>query len=221
MKAVRSLQGTRRRQIMPLSRRILRRLIRLKGLSPAQNRNVLVKVLGTQLCCRVGELKRLQICDFLLNFDEVFDRRLRGSAAFRIRKSKQDQLRRRLYPRELPSSELCTIRRFRAILQARGVRVTVSVSAECTKVAHPAARCRHCPALFASARRVEGVRQRMSSTVEATDLGLSQNVPQADRNRLACGLRDLHAQGIVNREDTRQALDALFRHSAMGGGSRK
>ena len=100
MKAVGSLQRTPRQQIMPLSRRILWRLMRLKNLTPAQNRNVLITVLGTQLCCRVGELKRLQLCDFLMNFDLAFNIRYRGSAAFRIRKRKQDQLRRGLYPHD-------------------------------------------------------------------------------------------------------------------------
>jgi hypothetical protein len=160
MKAVGSLQGTPRRQIMPLSRRMLRRLMRLKGLTPAQNRNVLVTVLGTQLCCRVGELKRMQICDFLPGFDATFHPKYHGSAAFRIRKRKQDQLRRGLYPRVLPGSrsDLCTVQRLKAMLQAKGVRV----APDCTKGAHPAARCRHCPALFVSERRVDGVRQHMS-----------------------------------------------------------
>jgi hypothetical protein len=160
MKAVGSLQGTPRRQIMPLPRRLLRRLMRLKNLTPAQDRNVLVTVLGTQLCCRVGELKRLQLCDFLPNFDLAFHPRYRGSAAFRIRKRKQDQLRRGLYPRLLPGSRtsLCTISRLQQMLRSRGAEV----SARCSKAVAPAAKCRHCQALFVSQRVVAGVQQRMS-----------------------------------------------------------
>ena len=129
-------------------------------LTSSQNRDVLVTVLGTQLRCLVGELKRLQICDFIPDFDARFHR---GSAAFRIRKRKQDQLRKALYPRVLPGSRsaLCTVvtvLRLKAMTRAQGARV----SAECTKGAHPAARCRHCPALFVSDRRVDGVHQRLS-----------------------------------------------------------
>lgn len=62
MKAVFSLQGSQR-TIFPLNKGLLKRMLEAKDLTPAQNRNVVVTVLGTQLCCRVGDLRRFQLCD--------------------------------------------------------------------------------------------------------------------------------------------------------------
>jgi hypothetical protein len=43
-----------------------------------QHRGVALTVAGTQLCARVGEMKRLQVCDFLLNYDLMYSTRYRG-----------------------------------------------------------------------------------------------------------------------------------------------
>jgi hypothetical protein len=214
MKAVGSLQGTPRRQIMPLSRRMLRRLMRLKGLTSAQNRNVLVTVLGTQLCCRVGELKRLQICDFIPGFDAHFHPKYLGSAAFRIRKRKQDQLRRGLYPRVLAGSrsELCTVKRLQAMMRARGVQV----AAECTKGAHPAARCRHCPALFTSERRVDGVHQRLSRQQISGAVKASLKLIGID-SPLVSGI-SMRRGGISAAVHARVPEPVLFLQSGHGSG---
>jgi hypothetical protein len=61
VKAVFSLQGSQR-TIFPLNKGLLKRMLEAKDLTPAQNRNVVVTVLGTQLCCRVGDLRRFQLC---------------------------------------------------------------------------------------------------------------------------------------------------------------
>ena len=65
--------------------------MRLKHLTPGQRRDVALTVAGTQICARVGEIKRLQVCDFLMDYDVAYSRRYQGSAAKRIRKCKQDR----------------------------------------------------------------------------------------------------------------------------------
>ena len=214
MKAVGSLQGTPRRQIMPLTRRMLRRLLRLKGLTRAQNRNVLITVLGTQLCCRVGELKRLQVCDFLQGYDAQYSRRYKRAAAFRIRKRKQDQLRRGLYPRLLPgsTSELCTIRRVLQLLADDSKEISTS----CTKEANPAARCRHCPPLFSSERRVEGQRQRMSRQQISGAVKSSLKLIGIDSKRVS-GI-SMRRGGISAAIHARVPEPVLFLQSGHGAG---
>jgi hypothetical protein len=154
MRAVFALQGTPRRQITPISRSMMRKLMRLRNLSAAEKRDVTLTVAGTQLCARVGEIKRLQVCDFLKNYDLGFSRRYRGSAAIRIRKRKQDRERKGLYPRLLKGTTetLCIVRRLERLMRERGLHV----SDKCTKAQRPAARCPHCPPLFASFREVNG-----------------------------------------------------------------
>jgi hypothetical protein len=76
----------------PLSEpKLFKRLMRLKHLTPGQRRDVALTVAGTQICARVGEIKRLQVCDFLMDYDVAYSRRYQGSAAKRIRKRKQDR----------------------------------------------------------------------------------------------------------------------------------
>ena len=82
-----------------LTKSHLRRMLRLVNLSPAQERDVVLTVTGTQLLCRVGEVRRLAVCDMLKDHDTPFSRQDWGSTAFLIRKRKQDQRRIGLYPR--------------------------------------------------------------------------------------------------------------------------
>jgi integrase len=169
MKAVLSLQGSPRRQITPITRKMMTKLMLLRELTPGQERDVLITVTGTQLGARVGELKRLQVCDLLVDHDVPYSRRFRGSAAVRIRKRKQDQLRRGLYPRLAKGStaRLCVVRRLQRMMATRSLQV----SDACTKAVRPAARCPHCPPLFASFRRSGGSylplsRQQISGAVK-------------------------------------------------------
>jgi hypothetical protein len=93
----------------------------------------------------------------LKDHDTPFSRRYRGSAAFQIRKRKQDQRRKGLYPRFAKGRrpQLCTVARIERLIARNGNRV----SPLCTKGQHPAARCIHCPPIFQSAR---GASQELS-----------------------------------------------------------
>ena len=214
MKAVGSLQGTPRKQILPLKRSMLRRLMKLEGLTPAQNRNALITVLGTQLCCRVGEIKRLQVCDFLPGYDEQYSRRYKRAAAFRIRKRKQDQLRRGLYPRLLPGStpRLCTIRRLSKMLRV-GTR---KLSPQCTKAKAPAARCPHCPPLFASWRLQGSEQKRMSRQQISGAVKSSLKLIGIDSNRVS-GI-SMRRGGISAAIHARVPEPVLFLQSGHGAG---
>ncbi len=75
MRAVLSLQGSPRRQITPIIRRMMTKLILLRKRTPGQERDVLITVTGTQLCARVGELKRLHVCDLLVDYNVPYSRR--------------------------------------------------------------------------------------------------------------------------------------------------
>jgi hypothetical protein len=118
MRAVFSLQGSPRRQITPISRSLMRRMMRLENLTASEKRDVALTVAGTQMCARVGEIKRLQACDFLKDYDVSYSRRYRGSAALRIRKRKQDRERKGLYPRLFKGTKrsLCIVRRLEAMM---------------------------------------------------------------------------------------------------------
>jgi hypothetical protein len=103
---------------------MMTKLMLLRELTPGQERDVLITVTGTQLGARVGELKRLQVCDLLVDHDVPYSRRFRGSAAVRIRKRKQDQLRRGLYPRLAKGStaRLCVVRRLQRMMARAACR---------------------------------------------------------------------------------------------------
>ncbi len=75
--------------------------------------------LGNTALLPRGRINRLQVCNFLPGYDRQFSRRCRWAAAFRIRKRKQDQLRRVLYYRLLQGSTLglCTIWRITEMME--------------------------------------------------------------------------------------------------------
>jgi hypothetical protein len=74
MRAVLSLQGSPRRQITLVTRRMMKKLMLLRQLTPGQERDVLITVTGTQLCARVVELKRLQVCDLFVDRYVAYNR---------------------------------------------------------------------------------------------------------------------------------------------------
>ena len=160
MQAVYSLQGAPRRIVTPVTRSMMRKLLRLPDLTLGQERDVTLTVTGTQACCRVGEIKRFQVCDFLPDHDAAVSSRYVGSAAMRIRRRKQDRRRRGLYPRLMKGSrpEYCVVQRIKDWIRRRGL----AVSRDCTKSVRPAARCPHCPPLFPSFRHDNGKWRPMS-----------------------------------------------------------
>ena len=158
-KAIASLKGTPKRLFFPVTKEHLRKMLHLRNLTAAQERAVIITSTGTQLCCRVSEIRNFQVCDFLKDHDTAFSSRFRGCAAFRIRKRKQDTRRRGLYPRMFRGtiSRMCTIRRIETMMR----RNEGKISEQCTKVANPAARCPYCPPLFCSNRRKDGEYQKL------------------------------------------------------------
>ena len=60
---------------------------------------MLMCVLGTVACLRVGEVDQLQVCDLLWSHDAAWHSRYNNTLAVRVYKRKQDQERKGLYPR--------------------------------------------------------------------------------------------------------------------------
>ncbi len=136
-KAIVSLKGTPKRLFFPVTKEHLRKMMRLQNLTAAQERAMIITSTGTQLCCRVSEVRNFQVCDFLKDHDTDFSPEYRGCAAFRIRKRKQDTRRRGLYPRVFRGTtpEVCTIRRIETMMTRNGGKL----SEKCTKTSNPAA----------------------------------------------------------------------------------
>lgn len=182
----------------------------------------MVTVLGTQLCCRVGELKRLKICNFLPGFDATFHPKYHCSAVFRLRKRKQAQLRRGLYPQVLPRSrpELCTVQRLKACCRPEG-----SGSRQ-TKGAHQATKCRHCPALFTSEWRMvfnssypSRSRTRSSSQLIRVDSPLVLGTSMRRGGHLGGGARTGARAGAASTERTLIGNGCACLHGAAGPAS--
>ena len=123
-------------------------------------------------------------------------------------------MRRGLYLRLLPGStyELCTIRRITKMMEEDGKRI----SAQCTKGLNPAARCRHCPPLFSSERRVEGQRQRMSRQQISGAVAKSLKLIGIESNRVS-GI-SMRRGGISAAVHARVPEPILFLQSGHGAG---
>ena len=214
MRAVFALQGAPRQQITPITRNMMRRLMQLRELTPGQRRDVALTVAGTQLCARVGEIKRLQVCDFLKNFDLAYSRRYRGSAAMRIRKRKQDRERKGLYPRLLKGSTktMCIVKRLRNMMTER----RLAVSARCTKQERPAARCPHCPPLFASFREERGRPLPMSRQQVTGAVKRAMSLIKKDNTSFS-GI-SMRRGGISQAVHARVPEPILFLQSGHGSG---
>ena len=68
-RAVGSVRGEPSRPIFPVGVHHVQQLMELAGLSLAQHRDLLICVLGTTACLRVGEVFGLQLCDLRWDHD--------------------------------------------------------------------------------------------------------------------------------------------------------
>jgi integrase len=161
-KAVAAVRGQPSRLIFPVGSHHVRDLLELAGLSDTQTRDVLICVLGTTACMRVGEVSQLQFCDLLWGHDSAWHTQYNNTLAVRIYKRKQDQARKGLYPRVGAAVA--------ARLRSYTERLELEVSEDCSKKRSPGARCRSCPPVFphatAGARAAKPVsRQQVTKAV--------------------------------------------------------
>jgi integrase len=139
-RAVGSVSGQPSRLIFPIGVHHVQMLMELAGLNLTQRRDMLICVVGTTGCLRVGEVENLQICDAHWEHDAAWDAQYEGTMALGVYKRKQDQIRKGLYPRHGKA----VTDRLREFVRELGLEV----SEECSKERSPGARCRTCPPLF-------------------------------------------------------------------------
>jgi hypothetical protein len=181
-KAVASIKGMPSRVIFPVGTHHVRLMMELVGLSLAQRRDILMCVLGTVMCLRVGEISQLQICDVLWRLDGGFHVMYVNTFGCRIYKRKQDTARKGLYPRA--GSEVAN--RLRFYVNSLGLKV----SANCSKGRSPGARCRACAPLF----------PKLKNNAAATEPVSRQQVTDAVLNSLSMiGVDTRHYSGISMR----------------------
>ena len=129
-------------------------MLELLGLNEVQERKVLMCCLGTMLSSsRVVEVAFLQICNPLWELDKASHEQYAETAAVRIYRRKQDTERKGHYPRigHASQEEWDIVLQLRKDADLHGLRV----SERCTKPKQAGARCRHCPPLFFTTRRVK------------------------------------------------------------------
>jgi len=139
-KAVASVQGQPSRLIFPVGVHHVKALLELAGLTDTQTRDMLVCVLGTVCCLRVGEVAQLQVCDLRWSHDAAWHPRYNNTLAVGVYKRKQDQARKGLFPRA--GEAVAT--RLRSFVERMGLEK----EDECSKKRSPGARCRSCPPVF-------------------------------------------------------------------------
>ena len=139
-------QGRQRQLKLPISRDWVVRMLSLRGLSPATERNCLAAVTATVNCLRPSEGANLQTCDVLFGFDARIHTAYADTAALNIKERKTDQSRKGHHPRMGRASrrEWDIVLRLRAMISAAGATPGLG----CTKAARPHARCPVCPPLF-------------------------------------------------------------------------
>jgi hypothetical protein len=159
----------------------VRQMLELVGLSLAQRRDILMRVLGTVMCMRVNEVDQLQICYILWQFDAAFHGMYANTQACRIYNRKQDTARKGVYPRA--GSTVANRLRSYVIL---GLKVSDS----CSKGRPPWARCRACAPLF----------PKIVNSTAATEPVSRQQVTNAVLNSLKLiGVDTQHDSGISMR----------------------
>ena len=173
----------------PVQKEHIRRLLALHVTSLAVWRDLLITVVATLCCLRPGEVAALQVCDLLFDFDFI-SRGLvayQGTCAVHVRKRKNDQAAKGLYPRigKTRESDLDVVFRLRNYLS----HAALAVHAACDRAIHPAlkaARCRACSPVFprSAQQRVPGSQPARFATILTTDAGNTNMVSQAIRSSM-------------------------------------
>ena len=156
-KSLSVMQGRPSPLKFPIRKDHIWRLLSLPGLSTASyvmQRNVLAAVLGVLCCARVSEMAELQACDVLFDFDTLRGSPgYEGTAAIRIRKRKNDTLRKGLFPRLGRARRQGTMFDVVAWLQIYMWRFELTCHPECDRDANDRERCPRCPPLFVQTAR--------------------------------------------------------------------
>jgi len=181
--------GKGRQPLTPITRYHVERLLRLVGLSPAQERSVLMVLTGVVLAGRCEHVANRRICDVLQDFDVDKGPEYAGGGAIFIKRQKQDRYGSGLYPRY--SSGIFSQKLRRWIKKYR-----LDVGSGCEKVHGGNGLCRVCPPLFPRHLNQEGKREPVTPQM------VSDGVKEAMR------LIGVDPERITGRSMRRGALTA-------------
>jgi len=141
LKALSSIHGCPTKLVFPIGVHHIKAMLRLIGLSPLQQRNVILVAVGTVMCARPCEMPALQVCDVHWGVHAAFHSMFSDGIGLKVKKRKNDVERRGLMTR-VPAGLL---QRF---MLAYVQEQRLMVNPRCTKADKPGARCPYCPPLF-------------------------------------------------------------------------
>jgi hypothetical protein len=187
--------GKQRRPLTPITKYHVERLLRLIGLSPAQERSVMMVLTGVVLAGRCEHVAQRRICDVLPGFDVDKGPDYAGGGAIFIKRQKQDRYGNGMYPRYSDGAFARRLERW--IKKNRLTR-----QAGCEKKDGGNGVCRVCPPLFPKYLH-QGIASSSSSPTESvTSQMVSDGVKEAMR------LIGIDPERITGRSMRRGALTA-------------
>ena len=180
-KALSVMQGRPSPLKFPIRKEHLWKLLSLPNLgfeSFVVQRNVLATALTVVCCARVSEIAELQACDILFDHDTLrgipgFE----GTAAIRIRKRKNDALRKGLFPRIGRSSQPGTTFDLVIWLRAYMCQFGLVKSANCVRDFQDRERCPVCPPVFVKAARQGS--ETIPTKIPCSRQNMSQSIVRA------------------------------------------
>ena len=156
-KALSVMQGRPSPMLFPIRKEHLWAMLSLPGLSTAPyvtQRNVLATALMVVCCSRVSEMAELQACDVLFDFDTWRGiPGYEGTAAIRIRKRKNDSIKKGLFPRIGRARKANTMFDLVAWLRFYMQKFGLMMHPRCTRPFQDRKRCPLCPPVFVKAER--------------------------------------------------------------------
>ena len=159
-KSLSVMQGRPAPLKFPIRKEHLWKMLTLPGLASASfviQRNVLAAALTVVCCARVSEMAEIQACDVLFDFDTLRGTAgYEGTAAIRIRKRKNDSIRKGLFPRLGKARRANTTFDLVAWLRVYMWKFKLSKHPDCVRPFQDRERCPLCPPVFAKAARRGG-----------------------------------------------------------------
>jgi hypothetical protein len=193
LRSLQAVQGAPSSLKFPIRAHHVRLLLSNHGTDIVALRNRLITTIGTIGCLRVSEIANLQACDALFNFDMQSGSEYDGTLALRVRKRKNDQVRKGHHPRfgRSVNPDLDIVFQLGEYMRLGGLRV----SAGCRKAQAPAALCPACPPLFPKSRQHGG------KTILSSSPCYPQLVGDAIKSALRlAGVDTSHFSGISARK---------------------
>ena len=180
-KSLSVMQGRPSPLKFPIRKEHLWKLLSLPNLGDESfvvQRNVLAAAVTVVCCARVSETAELQACDILFDHDvQRGTPGFEGTAAIKIRKRKNDSLRKGHFPRIGRSAQPGTTFDLVAWLRVYMFQFGLTRHRQCTRSARDTERCLLCPPIFVKASR-QGL-QTKPTTLPCSRQNMSQSIVRA------------------------------------------